>query len=354
MIRNTAPGLLLTAAMLLCASAIGAASRTATPRAERTYAGPFGPEAGHAPAVRTVPSDSASSGPGQNRRAAPREPARPAEPLRELPLPAVPDTLRTPQRRAAYILDHFWDAMDFADTLRTRDRGFMEQNLANYFSLFPHADTAALVPTVERLLHAAGGDRRTTTLLAEIAEKYLYEPDSPLYDESHYQRFLRALLRLPYPDAAETVRYRYQLASIRKNSPGTRAADFRYIDRQGRRRTLGRTQGSRLLLIFYDPACDHCLRTMERLAHDASLGRLIETGELTVLALFADGEEAEWRRSLGNLPEKWLAGLDISGVQEHELYVLRELPALYLLDGKKHVILKNTDPEQIRSHFGSR
>ena len=215
MIRNTAPGLLLTAAMLLCASAIGAASRTA----------------------------------------APREPARPAEPLRELPLPAVPDTLRTPQRRAAYILDHFWDAMDFADTLRTRDRGFMEQNLANYFSLFPHADTAALVPTVEQLLHAAGGDRRTTTLLAEIAEKYLYEPDSPLYDESHYQRFLRALLRLPHPDAAETVRYRYQLASIRKNSPGTRAADFRYIDRQGRRRTLGRTQGSRLLLIFYDPAC---------------------------------------------------------------------------------------------------
>lgn len=275
-------------------------------------------------------------------------------PERELPLPAVPDTLREPHRRAAYILDHFWDAMDFADTLRTRDRGFMEQNLANYLSLFPHADTAALVPAVERLLHAAGADRQTVALLAELAEKYLYEPDSPLCDESHYERFLRAYLRSPYPDEAEALRGRYRLASIRRNSPGTRAADFRYMDRQGRRRTLRRTRGARLLLIFYDPACGHCAETMERLQRDTTLRARIDAGELTVLAIFADGEEQEWRHSTGSLPGEWLAGLDLTGVQEHERYVLRELPALYLLDERKTVLLKDTDPERLRAYFGVR
>lgn len=285
----------------------------------------------------------------------PQTPDRqPPGPRDELPLPAVPSTLREPQRRAAYILNHFWDAMDFADTLRTRDRRFMEQNFANYLSLFPHADTAALVPAVERLLHAAAGDRRTVALLTEIAEKYLYEPASPMYDEIHYARFLRALLRTPYADAAESLRCRYRLAAIRRNSPGTRVADFRYRDRQGRRRTLRRTPGRRLLLIFYDPACAHCIETMERLAHDASLRARIDAGELTVLALFADGDEPEWMRSVGSVPAAWHAGLDLSGVQEHELYVLRELPALYLLDEKKKVILKDTDPERIRAHFEAR
>ena len=60
----------------------------------------------------------------------------------ELPLPAIPDSLRTPRKRAAYLLAHFWDSMSFADTLRSRNPGFMEQNLVNYLSLFPHRSRA--------------------------------------------------------------------------------------------------------------------------------------------------------------------------------------------------------------------
>lgn len=47
----------------------------------------------------------------------------------DLPLPAIPATLRTPHERASYLLAHFWDSMSFADTLRSRNPGFMEQNL---------------------------------------------------------------------------------------------------------------------------------------------------------------------------------------------------------------------------------
>ena len=76
----------------------------------------------------------------------------------ELPLPAIPDSLRTPRKRAAYLLAHFWDSMSFADTLRSRNPGFMEQNLVNYLSLFPHALPQSLPSPVGRLLQRAAVD----------------------------------------------------------------------------------------------------------------------------------------------------------------------------------------------------
>ena len=66
----------------------------------------------------------------------------------DLPLPAIPATLRTPHERASYLLAHFWDSMSFADTLRSRNPGFMEQNLVNYLSLFPHAPAEARTEAV--------------------------------------------------------------------------------------------------------------------------------------------------------------------------------------------------------------
>ena len=54
--------------------------------------------------------------------------------------------LTASEERAEYIISRFWDGMDFADTLRSRDRQFMEQNFVNFLSLFPHARQEARLP----------------------------------------------------------------------------------------------------------------------------------------------------------------------------------------------------------------
>ena len=36
---------------------------------------------------------------------------------RDLPLPEVPDSLRDPRQRAEYVIDRYWDAMDWRDTV---------------------------------------------------------------------------------------------------------------------------------------------------------------------------------------------------------------------------------------------
>ena len=94
--------------------------------------------------------------------------------LEELPLPSVPSTLRTAPERAAYVLTHFWDSMDFRDMLHCRNKAFLEQNFVNFVSLFPHASQEACALAVKRLMKAAETDTVVYALLAEMAEIYLY------------------------------------------------------------------------------------------------------------------------------------------------------------------------------------
>lgn len=144
-----------------------------------------------------------------------------ADTLSYLPLPDVPSSLRTPVTRADHIVSRFWDALDFStDMLKTRDRDFMERNLANYLSLFPIADSAVLVSAVDTLVTRAGKDAPSLSVLVELAGKYLCEPESPVYSEEYYGIFLDAFLRAPVHEY-ERMRLAAQRELMQKNRPGT-------------------------------------------------------------------------------------------------------------------------------------
>lgn len=265
----------------------------------------------------------------------------------ELALPPIPDSLREPRLRAGYLLEHFWDAMEFADTLRSRDREFMEQNFVNFAGLFPHADASVLPRAVDNLVRRAEADPGAYRLLAEIAEKYLCESASPMACEEYFILFLERFVDGPVFDAYERLRPAYLLEAARKNRPGTTAADFAYTTPDGGRRTLHATPGERLLLLFYDPGCDHCREVIGMLRRDDRIRQLVRTGGLTLLALCTDGDRAAWERSTGGFPPDWIAGYDAGDIVGSELYVLPSMPTLYLLDGDKRVLLKEASPEAL-------
>ncbi|WP_298074302.1 DUF5106 domain-containing protein [uncultured Bacteroides sp.] len=265
-------------------------------------------------------------------------------------MPAVPATLRTPPARAAYIIKHFWDAMDFADTLRSRNRNFMEQNFVNCLSLFPIADTTALAPAVATLVGRAQSDAVALSLLAETAEKYLYEQDSPLFNEEYYLLFADALVAAPLPHS-KRLRIEAQRTAMRKNRVGTPAADFSFETRDGQRLRLSKAaQGRPMLLLFYDPDCDHCMQTIAELSGSPLLNGAVARGDLVVVAVYAgfDGSDrAAWLRTLDRLPSVWTVGFDNGTIYTRDLYVLRNLPALYLLDASRRVVLKDTTPARL-------
>ena len=258
----------------------------------------------------------------------------------ELPLPSIPQTLTAPEDRAAYLTAHFWDAMDFADTTLTADRAFMEQNFANFASVFPALTPQALKAAVSSLMAKASASTAAYRTLTDIAEKYLYDPNSPMLNEEHYVAFLEETAGSPLLSEAERSKQAFNLRCALKNRQGTVAADFSYTDRQGRHRTLHTTEAETLMLIFYDPDCGHCTEIMDKMKGDTALRDAITSGSIKVLAIYSDGDRPLWERTKGGLPAEWTVGFDTSGIQEHGTYILRAMPTVYILDREKRVIAK--------------
>lgn len=269
--------------------------------------------------------------------------------MNELPLPEVPASLTAPEKRAAYIIAHFWDGIDFRDTLRCRNRTFMEQNFVNYISLFPHAREEERSPNIAVFLQAAAADSVGLRLIIDLAEHYLDDPNSPMRNEGYYILFLEELLRLPGLSEYDRLRPAYRLETVRKNRPGTVATDFSYTDRDGNRRTLYATRGKQLLLLFYDPACSHCSKILDGLRRSAIISNLVSDKELTVLVVYTEGDRRLWNETKAFLPQEWTVVIDESRIVERELYSLPAMPVIYLLDSDKKVLLKDPTPTELEA-----
>lgn len=300
----------------------------------------------HNPSATSRSSEAAQLSEAARTAALSAENAAAASPeVDELPLPEVPATLRTPAERADFIVGHFWDAMDFRDTLRARNADFIEQTFVNYVSIFPYAGDEARRSSVQALLKAAEADREACMLLLETAEKYLYDPNSPMLDENFYTYFLETVQDTPLLDRYEKMRYVHQLKDVRKNRAGMSAADFGYVTREGAAATLHATAVSgSLVLLFYDPECEHCREIVGALHTDPVLSPRVTSGEVKVLAVYAGGEESLWRSTLDAMPAEWTVAMS-KELDGDERYVLRAMPTLYLLDREKRVVLKDVRPE---------
>ena len=187
--------------------------------------------------------------------------------------------------------------------------------------------------------------------MTQTADSYLFNPNSPFYNEALYGMYLEALLgKLPQTDAMRST-YRFKLELIRRNNVGEKATDFVYYLSDGTRHTLAATpvKSNRLLLMFYDPECESCHEVLLQMAADTALAEAVRTGKLSVLAVYTEGNDEAWRKALPDLPKGWTVGIDHEAVKTGALYDLKAMPSLYLLDGKKTVLLKDAAYEKIRA-----
>lgn len=268
----------------------------------------------------------------------------------ELPLPVVPDSLRTPAKRASYIVAHFWDNMDFADTIRSHNRDFMEQNFVNYLSLFPHTPDDTIKAEVPRLMKRAEVDTLAYNMIADLADQYLYDAESPMLDEESYISFLETILAGEFIEEARRARFEYEFSDATKNRKGSIAADFNFIDSEGNRNTLhGLSDGKRsLILLFYDPDCDHCQDVINTLKENRSIAEKIKSGEIAILAVYAEGDAEVWNNSKNALPAEWTNAFSPGDeIEESELYVLRHMPTIYFLGPDNKVLLKDPSTRQL-------
>lgn len=260
----------------------------------------------------------------------------------QLPLPTLPSDLKTPQERADYLTLHFWDAMDFTDHALSLDTAFMEQNFVNFIQLYDIASGKGVIDATSSLLTKAAGDPSAYRFLFYIAERYLSDPNSPMLNEEHFIPFLDKALSMQVFDDTEKIRIEYMREVAEKNRPGSLAGDFRFVDRNGKDKSLMSLPSTGYtLLMFYDPDCETCHGVMDELSAFDALNRMIDAGNLSVVAIDFETDRNRWNATKDSLPSNWTVGFDKSGIEENDIYFIRATPTMYLLDINKRVIAKD-------------
>lgn len=272
------------------------------------------------------------------------------------PFPDIPEVLTSPEERKAYLLTYYWERFDFADTTLVNNRDVTEQGFVNFIALLADGTTSEKLTRESLENWCAGfvGKEHARRVLTKTTDDYLYNPNSPFYNETLYGLYLETLLgKLPKTDARRST-YSFRLELVRRNNIGNRATDFTYYLPDGTKHTLAATpvKNDRLLLVFYDPECESCHEVLRQMAADRALAEAVRAGKLSVLAVYTEGNDAAWRKALPDMPEGWTVGADRDAVKQGALYDLKAMPSLYLLDGRKTVLLKDAAYEKIRAALG--
>lgn len=269
----------------------------------------------------------------------------------EFPYPDIPVTLTEPEARKDFLLRHYWDKFNFADTVLVNDRDITEQALVNQLALLADTTTTATL-TEASIDHLCSGMEREAyarAVFMQLMDDYLFDPNSPLYSESLYAVYLRRMMQSTALDDVRKSSLSYRLKLISLNRPGTPASDFTYYLPDGSRHTLRDTpvKGNRLLLVFYDPECESCQQTLRQMTSDIRLLQALQQGKLTVLAVYTEANPEAWKREQPYIPSSWLNATDREAIKSGPLYDLKAMPALYLLDGQKKVLLKDAKYEEV-------
>ena len=287
-----------------------------------------------------------------------------AEQFAALPFPDIfpPAVMDDPQDIAQYMALHWWDGITDPSRSYPCDSslvsgvhiGDIEQKMANWTNVLGMVDMAVVEKSMSRLYdRAAACEKKDTSsnvfeTFVRLVDKYLYDANSPLRNEDHYA-FLAS--RLAGSDLVETVmkeKYARQVRLAALNRIGSKATDFRFADKRGKIYSLYGIKSELTLLFFSNPGCTACKEIIDVLNNDPVISGLIADGTMAVLNIYIDEDLQAWRSYMPIYPDSWYNGFDPDLViRGEELYNVRAIPSLYLLDKDKVVIMKDAPEARV-------
>ena len=287
-----------------------------------------------------------------------------AEQFKALPFPECmpPGMLEDPMDRAEYVAEHYWDGI--TDPSRTYPSDSLlvsgvrktdiEQKFADWTSVLDMISFQKAEKAVSRLYdRALVCERENSTsnvfeTFTELSYKYLYDPNSPVRNEDYYNAFVRKLALYEGISPEMKGKYEREARMSALNRTGTVAADFRFTDKEGRTYNLHGIKAPLTLLFFSNPGCNACMNIINVLKDEPAIASMIASGEMAVLNIYIDEDLQGWRDYMPIYPEEWYNGFDPDlAIRTENLYDVRAIPSLYLLDEEKRVILKDAPENRL-------
>lgn len=202
------------------------------------------------------------------------------------------------------------------------------------------------------------GHKTPLMRLLSLSENYLYDPNSPYLNEETYIPVLESVIKLKSLDSLKKIQYIWQLDMARLNRVGQKANDFDFVhltrNKSLAASSLYKIKAEYTLIYFNNPDCSSCKGQLEQLLQNTHISTLCGAGRLKVLSMYIDEQTELWERHSNDVPLSWIYARDAALVlRNNELYGIRAIPSMYLLDKDKRVLLKDANAETVIGYLNN-
>ncbi|MFB0974437.1 MAG: thioredoxin family protein, partial [Bacteroidales bacterium] len=120
----------------------------------------------------------------------------------------------------------------------------------------------------------------------------------------------------------------------------------------GRTMRLQEIHSKYTLLIFSNPDCQACKDLLAEYREKVGFQTEIPPQQLAIVSVYPDSDLSVWKKHLKDYPPSWLVCR--SPIPDRSAgYDLRAVPALYLLDKDKTVIMKDAPFDKILNYLNN-
>lgn len=274
---------------------------------------------------------------------------------KEFSIPAIPDSIRQPEQRAGYLVTHYWDKFNFADTAYIHLPEVTEQAFADYLDILPHAPKEVVYFSICDMLGKTikmDATHKMYIYFLDLYRSYLYDPNSPMRNDEYYIPVTNYILKDTLSDEATRQRAGFDLSTMLKNRRGEIASNIVFTRTDGKTANLYSLNKDYTLLYFYNPDCHACKEMTAYMVSSPLMKQLITSDKLEILALYIDEDIDLWKKYIPQIPSSWVNAYDKElSVHNQILYDLKAIPCLYLLDRQKRVVLKDTDAVAVENYL---
>ncbi|MCX6237402.1 MAG: redoxin domain-containing protein [Bacteroidia bacterium] len=245
-----------------------------------------------------------------------------------------------------FMVAHYWDNFNFAQPGMIRTP-LIDGRLDGYFkNTLLQIPDSFLRPTItviekakanEEMFRYISLQRLNDALSSEVMGM------DKLFVEIAERYFLNG--KAAWLDTAALAKVKEKVRVIKPNLIGNLAPELKLPDSEGMYYSLRQMNSKYTILLFWEPNCSHCKKTVPQLYKDLYL--LFKDKGVDIYAVCTQNKKDDWMKAISEYKiNDWTNVWDPSVTSNfRSLYDVYSTPVMYILDPTKHIIAKRLDVE---------